>query len=112
MLSPLTNTFGIETCCFVCDPDNPAGLRIQFFHDEEAGEVVATASFDEQRSGAPKLVHGGVLAAVCDDAAAWAAIALARRFALTAESRFSYVTPLPVDREARIRARLIGRIGS
>jgi acyl-coenzyme A thioesterase PaaI-like protein len=112
MLRPLVNNFGFASNCFVCEPHNPGGLQIPFFLDDAAARVVATVTFGENHSGAPALVHGGLLAALCDEAVAWAAIALARRFALTAETRISYLAPVPVGTEVRITGRLIGAIGS
>ena len=94
MLKPLTNTFGFASNCFVCEPTNEAGLRLSFCHDDERDVVVARHTFGTQHSGAPSLVHGGVIAAVCDDAMAWASIALAGHFALTAETRLTYVVPI------------------
>jgi acyl-coenzyme A thioesterase PaaI-like protein len=111
VLRPLSNTFGFSSNCFVCEPTNNAGLRLQFFHDDERGLVTARYTFGPQHSGAPLLVHGGVIAAVCDDAMAWAAIAIGHYFALTAETRLSYLTPVPIEREVTIRGRLIGRVG-
>ena len=58
--------------CFVCEPSNTAGLAIPFFHDDEAGTVVADFTLDERFSGAPHYVHGGVALAVLDEAMAWA----------------------------------------
>lgn len=110
MLRPLTNTFGFETNCYVCDPANASGLRLDFYLDDERDVVTATARLGAEYSGAPTLVHGGVLAAICDDAMAWAAIALARRFALTAESRFRYAAPVPCGQELTVTARLVGRV--
>ncbi|TMD04806.1 MAG: PaaI family thioesterase [Chloroflexi bacterium] len=107
----LTSTYGFESDCWVCEPSNPVGLRVPFHHDEEAHTVTATLTLGEHHSGAPHTVHGGLLAALCDDAMAWTAIAEARRFALTAETRLSYVAPVPVGEELTVTARLIGRHG-
>ncbi|HEX3607455.1 MAG TPA: PaaI family thioesterase [Candidatus Dormibacteraeota bacterium] len=104
----LSNTFGFESNCWVCEPTNPAGLRVPFHHDDVDHTVTATLRLDAHHSGAPNLVHGGLLAALCDDAMAWAAIAEAHRFALTAETRLSYLAPVPVDEELTVTARLIG----
>ncbi len=107
----LTNTFGFSSNCWVCEPSNPVGLHVPFHHDDEAHTVTATVRLDANHSGAPNLVHGGLLAALCDDAMAWACIAEARRFALTAETRLSYLAPVAVDQEVTVTARLIGRHG-
>jgi len=111
MVRRLTNTFGFASNCFVCEPTNTEGLRLAYFHDDERNVVIAHHTFGPQHSGAPSLVHGGVMAAVCDDAMAWASIALAGHFALTAESRLTYLAPVPVDQEVTITGRFIGRVG-
>ncbi|MDB5065271.1 MAG: hypothetical protein JWM18_1705 [Chloroflexi bacterium] len=107
----LTNSFGFESNCWVCEPTNPVGLHVPFHHDDEAHTVTAVLRLDANHSGAPNLVHGGLLAALCDDAMAWASIAEARRFALTAETRLTYLVPVPVGQEITVTARLIGRHG-
>jgi acyl-coenzyme A thioesterase PaaI-like protein len=111
MKRPLTNSFGFASNCFVCEPGNEHGLRIPFMHDDDRQVVEATITFEDYHSGAPQLVHGGLVALVCDEAMAWAAIALAGRFALIAEARYTYSTPLPVGTETVVTARLIGRHG-
>ncbi len=54
--------------CFVCGQDNPIGLKLKF---ARAGEGV-TAEFtpSDLHAGYEGLVHGGILAAVIDDAIA------------------------------------------
>ena len=111
MLRPLTNTFGFATNCFVCEPGNAAGLRLQFFVDDERDVVIAHHTFAAEHSGAPLLVHGGVIAAVCDDVMAWAAITRTGSFALTAETRLTYLLPVPIEQELTVTGRLVGRVG-
>jgi len=59
--------------CFICGPANPIGMHLRF---EEQGEGVA-ADFvpGDLHIGYDGLIHGGLLAAVLDDAMAniWAA---------------------------------------
>lgn len=82
--------FGFPTNCFVCDPANGRGLRVSFVHDEERALVTAEFTLGEEFSGAPQYVHGGVVLAVVDDAMAWAAIALAGRFAVVRETTTTF----------------------
>lgn len=58
--------------CFICGPDNPIGLRLRF-HEDGAG-IAADFVPSEAFVGYDGLVHGGVVAAVMDDAMAnvWA----------------------------------------
>lgn len=98
--------WGFASNCFVCEPSNQAGMRIEFFHDEDAGVVFADVTLGERFSGAPRFVHGGVTLALLDEAMAWGAIALAGSFALTRTTEARFRRPVAVDRLHRIEARL------
>ena len=78
--------WGYETNCFVCEQRNEGGLRVPFFHDTERNVVEADLRLSDTYSGAPTLLHGGVLLAVLDEAMAWATIAIAGQWALTSAS--------------------------
>lgn len=54
--------------CFVCGPDNPIGLRLRFEREGEGVRAEFTPS--ELHVGYEGLVHGGILAALIDDALA------------------------------------------
>lgn len=109
-LLPLENAaWGFASNCFVCEAGNPSGLRIPFFHDDQAGLVVADFSLGDGFSGAPSYVHGGVTLAVLDEAMAWAAIALAGSFALTRTTTARFLRPVAVGGSYRVEARLEDR---
>jgi acyl-coenzyme A thioesterase PaaI-like protein len=109
-LTALDNaTWGFATKCFVCDPHNPGGLRIPFYHDTEAAKVVAELCLSDTFSGAPQLVHGGIVLAVLDEAMAWAAIAIGGRFALTKEWASTFHRPVKVNHRHRVEAELTAR---
>lgn len=104
-LRPLTNdVWGFESSCFVCEPRNETGLRIPFHHDVGNERVVASFTLDERFSGAPRYVHGGVLLAILDEAMAWATIAVAERFAVTAETTSRFERPVKVGGDHHVRA--------
>ncbi len=103
MMERLSNErWGFSSNCFVCEPTNAVGLRQRFFHDTAAGIVVADIEMGSAHSGAPSYIHGGVQLALLDEAMAWAAIAVAERFAVTGPSR----------RRSTIRSRSTGPTGS
>lgn len=105
VLKPLTNAgWGFETNCFVCEPSNPMGLRVPYFHDDEADVVTAEFRLGVEHSGAPHYVHGGVLLAILDEAMAWAAIALAGRFAVVQSTATTFDRPVRVDEPHRVEA--------
>jgi uncharacterized protein (TIGR00369 family) len=102
---PLTNAaWGFESSCFVCEPANPRGLGIPFFHDDESGVVSADFRLGAEYSGAPHYVHGGVLLAVLDEAMAWAAIAVAGRFAVVQSTATTFDRPVRIDEPHRVEA--------
>jgi len=104
----LTNRqWGFESNCFVCEPSNESGLRIPFFHDEQTEQVQAAFSLGAEYSGAPSYIHGGIVLAIMDEAMAWATIALAHRFAVTAETNATFSRPLRVGRRYRVSAQIV-----
>lgn len=109
-MRPLTNAgWGFETNCFVCEPTNPSGLAVSYFHDDEAGVVTAEFCFGASHSGAPHYVHGGVLLAILDEAMAWAAIAVAGRFAVVQSTATTFDRPVRIDEPHRVEASVHGR---
>ena len=104
--------WGYETNCFVCEPRNERGLRIPFFHDTELGAVVADWELSDAHSGAPSLVHGGVVLAVLDEAMAWACIAIGHRWAVTTETTTRFERPVRVGRRHRVEAQVVSHQGT
>ena len=95
---------GYETNCFVCEQRNSSGLAIPFFHDTERQLVSAEFSLSDAYSGAPTLVHGGVVLAILDEAMAWACIAVARHWAVTSETSARFHRAVYVDKPHVVEA--------
>ena len=98
--------WGFESNCFVCEPRNVAGLQLPFELDDELGAVLCDFTLDGRFSGAPRLVHGGVLLAILDEAMAWATIAITQRFAVTEETTSRFLRPVKLARAHRCEARV------
>jgi acyl-coenzyme A thioesterase PaaI-like protein len=103
-LEPLTNTFGFDSRCFVCDPDNTGGMRQRFFLDRDRGRVVAEFTPSVDHSGAPNYAHGGAAMAVLDDAMAWAIIATKERFGLSRRVETDFVRPVVIGKTYKVEA--------
>ena len=103
--------WGFGTSCFVCEPRNDAGLRIPFDHDTERDVVVARFNLGPEFSGAPSYVHGGITLAVLDEAMAWAAIAVAGKLAVTAETSARFRRPVLVGKDYLVEARVTAHDG-
>jgi acyl-coenzyme A thioesterase PaaI-like protein len=99
--------WGYESNCFVCEPSNERGLRIPFFHDTDLDIVTAELNLSADFSGAPTMVHGGVILAVLDEAMAWACIAVGRRWAVTTETTTRFERAVRVDEQYRVEAGVV-----
>lgn len=96
-----------ETNCFVCEPNNAAGLQIPFFHDIERNVITAEFSLSDSFSGAPTMLHGGVALAVLDEAMAWACIAVGRQWAVTSETSTKFHRAIYVDKPHVVEAEIV-----
>jgi len=54
--------------CFVCGPDNPAGLRLRFTRLPGDEGCETTVTFADTYQGWPGVVHGGLLSTLLDEA--------------------------------------------
>ncbi|HUQ62450.1 MAG TPA: PaaI family thioesterase [Acidimicrobiales bacterium] len=104
-------SFAFATGCFVCDPKNDKGLRIPFFHDDEAHLISADFTLDQAFSGAPRFVHGGLVVTLLDEAMAWATIAIAEQFAVAKETHATFRRPVQVGQPHRVEAEITDRAG-
>lgn len=80
--------------CFVCGEDNRHGLQAIFQSNGDLlcsfGSVVLAETFQ----GWGQIVHGGILAALLDEACIYAAMSLGKK-AVTAELQIRYRRPVP-----------------
>jgi uncharacterized protein (TIGR00369 family) len=94
--------------CYGCGDRNPEGLHIDFQVD---GRLV-TGRFTARKAhqGYPGLAHGGIAAAVLDEAMGWAMYA-AGAWAMTARMEVRYRKPLPLGRELTVTAEVVRERG-
>lgn len=104
--------WGYETNCFVCERRNERGLQIPFFHDTDRQVVTAEFELSEHFSGAPTLVHGGVVLAVLDEAMAWACIAIGHQWAVTSQTSARFHRAVRVGNLYRVDAEVTGHSGT
>jgi uncharacterized protein (TIGR00369 family) len=93
--------------CFACSPHNPHGLHMQF---QKSGEGChARVSLPAHLCGMEGVAHGGIVATLLDETAAWTLVAHAGRLALTTEMNIRFVKPVPLGRELTAGARILSR---
>ena len=97
--------------CFVCGLENSYGLQLAFY-ETAAGEVAAEYAVPERYQGFPGVVHGGLVAAMLDEAAGRAAMTGDEgRFMVTARLEVSYRQPVPVGAPLLLTGALLRRRG-
>jgi uncharacterized protein (TIGR00369 family) len=90
--------------CFVCGPDNPDGMHLQFTLDEERQIFVCHFNLDARYTGPPGHCHGGIIASILDDAMG-KVNKLRHVVALTKEMTVEYIQPVPLHKPLRVEGR-------
>ena len=87
--------------CFVCGTLNPSGLGIEFQKTDEG--AIATFSAEKRFQGYKNIIHGGIIAALLDEASVKALVMRGIK-AVTAEITLRFRTPLRIGERATIHA--------
>jgi uncharacterized protein (TIGR00369 family) len=83
-----------QDMCFVCGPNNPAGLKVAFRWDGK--EATAEFTPDRNHQGWLGVVHGGILSSLLDEAMSWAAL-FSGTSTVTARMQTRFRRSLPID---------------
>lgn len=95
--------------CFGCGPTNERGLHLEF--SREGDEIFAELSVSADYAGYQDFVHGGIVAAILDEAQGWAIVNVARSYAVTQSLNITYRRPVGVGKPLRARARVLEQDG-
>jgi uncharacterized protein (TIGR00369 family) len=91
-LQPLSH--GALNRCFGCGQQNPTGLRLKFFVDEDS-TIICRVRLARRFEGPPGHAHGGIIATLLDEAMSKAN----RQFgvlAMTRQMEVEYLKPVPL----------------
>ncbi len=95
-----------DDACFVCGRENNHGLNITFSTDTGMQTAEAETFIKDEFQGWQGIVHGGIIAALLDEAAIYACRALSFE-AVTAELTIRYRKPVPTGQRLRVFAEVI-----
>lgn len=90
--------------CFVCGLENPLGLHMHFY-ETAPNEVTAEYTAPENYQGYPGILHGGITAAILDEATGRAFMGSdpkTSNFMYTAELKVKYKKKVPVGQPLKI----------
>lgn len=90
--------------CFGCSPQNPIGLKVVF---KVAGDgVVGEFTSNENHEGFPGFVHGGVLAAILDEALSYIARISMQHAILTLRENITFRNASCIGEKLTVEARI------
>ena len=93
--------------CFVCGLENESGLHANFYN-EAPGKVRVEWTAPERYQGYPGHLHGGIAAALLDEAAGRTVLGSnPQRFFVTMKMELRYRKPVPVGVPLVIRGEMI-----
>ena len=92
--------------CFVCGPDNRAGVQARFTLGPGPDEVRAEFVAAPHHRGYPDRIHGGILASVLDETLG-RAVALHGHWTFTARLDVRFRQPVPLGARVEVVGRLV-----
>jgi len=80
--------------CFLCGIENPIGLNLRFYEDDQ-GRVVTHFAPGEEHQGFPGVLHGGLISALLDETIG-RTLTANDQWAMTIELRVRFHRPVPL----------------
>lgn len=99
--------------CFICGLENPVGLHLIFYEDHP-GAVFADVFLEPKYEGFPGIAHGGVVAAMLDEACGRALMGSDPRnprFMYTARLEIRYRQHVPLNQHLRLEGNALKERG-
>lgn len=118
-MEPLVNDFDMRKIknpwlakegydCFGCCPDNPLGVKMEFYEDGD--DVVCLWEPQAHHQGWIDTLHGGIQATLIDECASWVVFRKMQTTGVTSRLEVKYRKPImTTDGRIEIRARLGAR---
>ena len=95
-----------DQVCFACGGRNQHGLHLRFAHDGD-GAVVCRYQPKLEDQGFPGVMHGGILAALLDEAMAWAMWTADHALGVTAKMETRYRRSVGTEALLVVRSRVL-----
>jgi acyl-coenzyme A thioesterase PaaI-like protein len=93
MKRELPNLFPDEEC-FVCGANNPVGLRLRFFLNEETKEVSTEYVGTRNYMGLGNVLHGGIQSSIIDEIMGWTTHSLTRQMGVAVNLNLNFIKPV------------------
>jgi uncharacterized protein (TIGR00369 family) len=97
--------------CFFCGSNNPIGLKLRFYLDEETGVVSTEYMAPRTFVGLGNILHGGIQAGLFDEIMGWTAHNTFNEMGVTVELNIQFVAPAVVERTLQVTCRIVSKEG-
>ena len=94
-----------EFNCFGCSPANEYGLQLRFYLSERG--CCAEYAVPDYFCGFNKWVHGGIIASMLDEVAAWSIISHLFKVGITREITTKFLNPVQAKTQIRIEGEIV-----
>lgn len=95
--------------CFGCSPSNNYGLQIQFYFSDDYKGSFAECTIPDHFCGFANFIHGGIIAALLDEVAAWAIISQLLCVGITREITTKYLNPVRANKKIRVEGEIVNQ---
>ena len=103
IINPWIGTEGYN--CFVCSPNNPIGLHLEFYEDGDY--IVTKFKPNHNYESWQNILHGGIQALLIDETAGWVVCRKLQTNGVTSKMNMEYLKPVSsMLEEVIIRARI------
>ncbi len=87
----------VKNHCFACGKDNPEGMHLKFYLDEERQRFVCRFRLPQRFQGPPGHAHGGIIATILDEAMG-KVNKIRSVIALTRQMEVHFLKPVPLHK--------------
>lgn len=98
--------------CFFCGKDNPAGLKLEFYWDNESKEISAEYLPPQSFAGQGDILHGGIQMGLLDEIMGWNSFMHTKEMAVTSNLNIEFIKPVYLGTKINILCKVISREGS
>ncbi|MHA2075034.1 MAG: PaaI family thioesterase [Candidatus Hodarchaeales archaeon] len=91
--------------CYGCSQKNIQGLKLRFWYTNDG--CLSYYTIPRDFCGFNGIAHGGVIATILDEIAAWTIITHLFRFGITLQSLIKYLKPVRTDVEIIVEGKII-----
>jgi acyl-coenzyme A thioesterase PaaI-like protein len=97
--------------CLFCGVENPIGLKLKFYLDEETNEVSTEYLPSRPYVGLGNILHGGIQTGLFDEIMGWTAHSLTGEMGVTSELQVRFLKPVYLGKQISVRCRIVSREG-